>query len=211
MKPATWYYDVISPYSYIQSEMLDRLDARLDLTCVPVLFAGLLQHWGTVGPAETPAKRKWTYRQCLWLAGHHGIPMRFPPVHPFNPIMPLRLCVAAALDGRGREAMHAIFRFIWQDARDPVAEFAALARVAGIADPEARVADPAVKDRLRANTDRAAAEGVFGVPSLVIDGEVFWGVDGMPIALDFLDRPDMFDSPEMRRVDALPAGIQRKR
>lgn len=54
---ADWYFDFISPFAYLQFVRLGELaGARLRLR--PVLFAGLLQHWGQLGPAEIPAKRR---------------------------------------------------------------------------------------------------------------------------------------------------------
>ena len=83
-----WYFDFVSPYSYISLHRLPELDARI--VYKPVLFAGLLNHWGQKGPAEIPAKRLWTYRYCAWRAGVLGIPFRFPAAHPFNPLQHLR-------------------------------------------------------------------------------------------------------------------------
>jgi 2-hydroxychromene-2-carboxylate isomerase len=82
-----WYFDFVSPYSYI---CLHRLK-NLDVVYKPVLFAGLLNHWGQKGPAEIPAKRQWTYRWCTWWAKELGISFRFPASHPFNPLQHLRL------------------------------------------------------------------------------------------------------------------------
>ena len=55
---AIWYYDVISPYAYLQAMALPRLAEVLEITARPILFAGLLKHWGHLGPAEIPAKRR---------------------------------------------------------------------------------------------------------------------------------------------------------
>ena len=66
----------------------------------PVLFAGLLKHHGQLGPAEIAPKRDWTYRQVLWLAHAHGIPLQMPAAHPFNPLALLRLALACGQDGR---------------------------------------------------------------------------------------------------------------
>ena len=66
---------------------------------------------------------------------------------------------------------------------------AALARELGVEAPEAALADPAVKARLRANTEWARAHGVFGVPTLLIGEEIFWGHDASDMALDYLQAP----------------------
>jgi len=214
MTPATWYFDFVSPYAYLQSRMLGRFAGKADITMVPVLFAGLLGHWKNVGPAELPTKRLWTYRYCTWFGRAHGIPFKMPPNHPFNPLKPLRLAIAL---GARPDAVGAIFDFIWAEGRDPSApaEWQALcARLGaafGIADPEATIAAPTVKDALRANTEAAIGAGVFGVPSLVVGGEVFWGVDATDFALQYLDDPALLRDPEFQRIATLPASAERKR
>src|SRR3954465_3377225 len=103
-----WYFDFVSPYSYIALHRLRELPHAVNYK--PVLFAGLLNHWGQKGPAEIPAKRRWTYRWCTWWAGSLGIPFRFPAEHPFNPLQHLRLALAC---GSRPEAVKRIFEAIW--------------------------------------------------------------------------------------------------
>ena len=173
----------------------------------PVLFAGLLNHWGQKGPAEIPAKRRWTYRWCTWWAKELGIPFRFPAEHPFNPLSHLRLAIAC--DCRP-EAVKRIFNAVWMsgaNATDPE-RFSALCQALGI--EEGRLSAPEVKDALRQNTDIAAARGVFGVPSFVVDGEVFWGADAVDFVKAFLKDPSVLRNEEMRRADSLPMGAARK-
>jgi 2-hydroxychromene-2-carboxylate isomerase len=173
----------------------------------PVLFAGLLNHWGQKGPAEIPAKRKWTYRWCTWWASELGIPFRFPAEHPFNPLSHLRLAIAC--DCRP-EAVKRIFNAVWMsgaNATDPQ-RFSALCQALGI--EESRVSAPEVKDALRQNTDAAIAHGVFGVPSFVADGEVFWGADSVEFLKAFLGEPSVIRNQEMRRLEALPIAAARK-
>ena len=198
-----WYFDFVSPYSYIALHRLRELSHPVNYR--PVLFAGLLNHWGQKGPAEIPAKRQWTYRWCTWWAKSLGIPFRFPAEHPFNPLQHLRLALAC---GSRPEAVKRIFDSIWMsgaNATDPQ-RFAALCRELGVA--EARLAE--VKDELRRNTDEAAARGVFGVPSFVVDGQVFWGADALEFLNAYLADRAVLQNDEMRRVDALPVGAARK-
>ena len=198
-----WYFDFVSPYSYIALHRLRELSQPV--TCKPVLFAGLLNHWGQKGPAEIPAKRRWTYRWCTWWAKELGIPLRFPAEHPFNPLHHLRLALAC---GSRPEAVKRIFDSIWmsgENASDP-RRFAALCAELGVA--EGRLAE--VKDELRRNTEEAAAAGVFGVPSFVVDGEVFWGADAIGFLEAYLKDQTVLGNEEMKRVDSLPVGAARK-
>ena len=173
----------------------------------PVLFAGLLNRWGQKGPAEIPAKRRWTYRWCTWWANELGIPFRFPAEHPFNPLQHLRL--ALACESRP-EAVKRIFDALWMsgaNAADP-ARFEALCRELQV--EPAELARDEIKASLRKNTEEAAARGVFGVPSFVTDGEVFWGADALGFLKAFLKDEAVLRNDEMRRVDSLPVGAARK-
>lgn len=207
MRAPILYFDFVSPYSYLAFKRLHELPRAAAVELRPVLFAGLLNHFGQKGPAEIEAKRRWTYRWCTWWAGSLGIPFRFPASHPFNPLHHLRLAIAA---GPSRENVGHIFEAIWTtgaDAADPAA-FRALAQVMGI--DEARLASPEVKDALRRHTEDAAARGVFGVPTWEVDGELFWGADALGFVQAFLADPAVLRNAEMRRVDALPVGAARK-
>lgn len=207
---ASWVFDCLSPFAYLGFRDLERLPAHVELRYVPVLLAPLLSHFGQKGPAEIPSKRAFTYRFVLWRAQRMGIPLRFPPVHPFNPLAALRLIVAAGSD---RRAVGTVLDAVFRDGRDlaDAAVIADLARTLGVAEPARAVSDPAVKQRLRDNTDWAIAHGVFGVPTLVIGEELFWGHDAFGMALDYLADPAAFHTPQMRAVERLPVGVERAR
>ncbi len=210
MATGTWYFDFISPFSYLQSRILDRLPPDFAYAMKPVLFGAILTHWGTSGPAELAPKRLGTYRLCRWWARRNDVPFIMPPAHPFLPLKPLRLCQSL---GNDPATVHAIFDFIWEEGRDPndPSEFAALAGRLGVADPQAAINDPAAKDGIKANTAEAIACGVYGVPSFVVDGEVFWGVDATDMLVDYLTDRSLFADPEMARYPDLPVGIERRR
>ena len=74
MKHITFYLDFISPYAYLAFEQLPKALEGLSYSVRyrPVLFAGMLKHYGQLGPAEIAPKRDWTYRQVLWLAHTMG-------------------------------------------------------------------------------------------------------------------------------------------
>ena len=160
---ATWYFDVISPFAYLHLQRFSELPADLAIDYKPVLFAGLLNHWGQKGPAEIDAKRRWTYRACQFWADSRGIPFRFPAAHPFNPLHHLRLILAC---GTTPEAVRRVFEHLWTTGADPADEkaFATLAHSLGI-DDLAALGAAEVKDALRRNTEEAAARGIFGVPT----------------------------------------------
>ena len=208
MASADWYFDFVSPFSYLQCEQLPRLEQAVRVRYRPVLFAALLEAQGNRGPAEIPAKRRFTYRFVVWQAQQLGIALKFPAAHPFNPLPLLRLALAADC---APEAIRCIFRFVWRDGRlgDLPIEWAELTAELGLPDATARIASAEVKTALRRNTDEAIARGVFGVPTLVIGDELFWGVDATAMAADYIAHGCRYADPEMTRVASLPVGAER--
>lgn len=207
MQKADWFFDFISPYAYFGLLRHEELVSQLDIRYRPVLFAGLLNHWEQKGPAEIPSKRIWTFRWCTWWAAQQGIPFKAPAAHPFNPLPYLRLSIAA---GNQPLAVKKIFEAIWTTGVDPsdVQVLADLARSLGI--DLAQLAAQEIKDSLRLATDQAIAQGVFGVPTLVIDQQLFWGADATDFAKAFVANPAVLASDEMRRADTLPVGASRR-
>jgi 2-hydroxychromene-2-carboxylate isomerase len=203
----TWYFDYISPFSYLQLATHPELFRRDDVALKPVVFGGILAHWSHKGPAELPTKRTFSYRYVQFRARELGVPIRFPPAHPFNPLRALRLTVAL---GSGIDVVQTIFDFVWKEGRSLDDDWAALCDRLGVSRADALCNTPETKAQLRANGDTASAVGIFGVPTFAVDGELFWGVDATPMLLAYLRNPALFEDSEMRRVTHLPAAIQRK-
>lgn len=209
MASADWYFDFVSPFAYLQCEQLPALETKLRIHYRPVLFAGLLKAHGQKGPAEIAAKRRFTYRFLVWQAQKLGVPFKFPAAHPFNPLPLLRLAIAADCDP---DAVRRIFRFVWKDGRlgDLPIEWAELMSGLHMPDAQLRIDSPEVKAALRRNTDDAIARGVFGVPTLAIGEELFWGVDATAMAADYVAAGCRYADPEMARVANLPIAAQRE-
>ena len=212
MKQLTFYLDFISPYAYLAFERLPVALQGLSYSVEyrPVLFAGLLKHHGQLGPAEIAGKRDWTYRQVLWLAHTHGIPMQMPAAHPFNPLALLRLALACGSAGASnRFTCESIFRHVWRGGADAGDAGRIQALVASLASHRDTSADE-VKAELKANTEQAIARGVFGVPTVAVDDKLFWGFDGLAMLRAYLDGDAWFGSGEWDSVARLP-GQQRPR
>ncbi|HTQ77385.1 MAG TPA: 2-hydroxychromene-2-carboxylate isomerase [Burkholderiales bacterium] len=207
MKRAIWYFDFVSPFAYLCLHRLKELPPALALEYRPVLFAGLLNHWGQKGPAELATKRRYTYRWSHWWAQRLGIPFRYPAAHPFNPLRHLRLAIAC---GATPAAIWRIFESIWTsgaDAADPD-RFESLLEGFGLRSSDLEKDE--IKASLREGTERAAAGGVFGVPTFEVDGELFWGADSIEFVKDFLEDPSVVRNAEVRRLDGLPVAAARK-
>jgi 2-hydroxychromene-2-carboxylate isomerase len=176
----------------------------------PILFAGLLKHWGQKGPAEIEPKRAWTFRQVHWLAHQQGIEMQTPLEHPFNPLAHLRLLTACGGEGGtpNRRACERVLRHIWQgggDANDPERLATLNQQLAPALAPD----DPRVKQALRDTTENAVARGVFGVPTVEFEGRMFWGLDALPMLAAALHGDPWFNGPAWLREGAPRAGVKR--
>lgn len=206
MSHVTWYFDFISPYSYFSLHTFGRLPRETEVRYQPILFAGLLNHWGQKGPAEIPPKRVWTYRSCIWWAKQNKVPFRMPKSHPFNSLPYLRLSSAA---GNSLAAVRSIFDALWTTGADPADPrvIADLGESLGVASE--RLSDGSVKTSLRDATAEAANRGVFGVPTFYVDGEVFWGSDAVDFVAAYLQDPGVLDTEEMKRAAQLPVSASR--
>ena len=210
MKRITFWFDVVSPFACLAFHRLPQALQGLsyEVEYRPVLFAGLLAHWGHKGPAEVEPKRAWTFRHVHWLAQQQGIALQTPAVHPFNPLPLQRLALAAREHGPNRRIVQTLFDFVWQggaDASDPERLARLAAELAPVRDP----AGPEVKAALRAGTDEAIGRGVFGVPSFELDGRLFWGLDALPMLADALAGGAWFQGPDWEREGAPRAGVRR--
>jgi len=213
MKTLNFWFDPISPYAYLAFEQLPQAleGCSYAVEYRPVLFAGLLGHWGQKGPAEIEPKRAWTFRQVAWTAQNLGLPLDTPAQHPFNPLALLRLALASApADGLpNRRVVELLMRHVWRggaDANDAMRLQALGDAVAPLRDP----ASEAVKAELRAHTEAAIERGVFGVPTVELDGRLFWGLDGLPMLRAALLGDAWFDGPAWDAARQAPPGVRRR-
>ncbi|TKC91150.1 2-hydroxychromene-2-carboxylate isomerase [Trinickia terrae] len=200
-----WFYDFISPFSYLLLEQHDKWPG-VPFVLTPVSLYGLYRHWGQRPGYEVPQKRIFTFRHALFRAEQLGIPFKMPPAHPFDSTKALLLATAVEADVA---CVREIFRFIWREGRDPSTDegFADLCRYAGLPDGEQLIAREAAKAQLKRNTDDAIALGIFGVPTFRFNEQLFWGEDALPMVLYCARTPNWLESSEVKRVSALPLGV----
>lgn len=211
MKTVTFHVDFVSPYAWLAFEALPKAlnGSGCQVVYKPMLLGGVLRHHGNRGPAETPPKRDWTYRQVLWLARERGLALELPARHPFNPLQLLLLAVATHSRGLpDAAACEAVFRHVWEGGQDPLdaARLEALERrLAPALDPRG----PAARALLRAHTAEAIELGVFGTPAFVVDGRLFWGADSLPMLRAYLDGDPWFEGPQWHEVAQVSYGLPR--
>lgn len=191
-----FYFDYLSPYAYLASLELPALCERheVELRLRPVLFAGLLNHWGQLGPAEIPPKATHAFKDCLRYALLRGIPLRSPRHVPFNSLTALRVSLPEVSGRNQVRVVETLFQHGWEEGGDlgePM-EIAAALEKAGVEGRAlvARTREPEVKLALRSDTDAAISRGVFGIPTLIANGELFWGLDQLGNLERFLEGKD---------------------
>jgi 2-hydroxychromene-2-carboxylate isomerase len=192
MKTVDFYFDLSSPYSYLAATQLPALTARhdVDVRWKPIVLAAVFKAADNHMPAQSPPKARYMLHDLERWAKKYGVPFTMNSRFPMNTIKPERLVLAAEPTGRATDLALALFRAMWVDDRDIASadEMRAIAQSLGL-DGDALLAaieTPAVKDKLRANTDEAIAREVFGAPSFLYRGELYWGNDRMEFLEDAL-------------------------
>jgi 2-hydroxychromene-2-carboxylate isomerase len=185
-EPIRFLFDFISPYAYIAWKQVHAVAERhgCRVEPVPILFAALLNAHGHKGPAEIPPKRIYTFKHVVRLASRLGVPLAPPPGHPFNPLLALRVSSLPMADDTRRDLIDRLFDATWAGGPG-VEDEQVVARVAGEAGLDGAGAITQArsdegKARLREQTDAALAAGAFGVPTMLVGSELFWGNDSFP-------------------------------
>jgi 2-hydroxychromene-2-carboxylate isomerase len=213
MKHITFHFDLISPYAYLAFEQLPMALEGIShsVTYKPVLFGAILQHFGQLGPAEIAPKRTWTYQQIHWLAKEQGVKLQMPASHPFNPIALLRLALACGAQGAcNRYVTQMLFEHVWQGGQE-ASDVQRLTALIDKLQPKCSLEDANVKTELKANTDAAIAQGIFGVPTMQVDDQLFWGLDALPMLSAYSRGDAWFESSAWTAAGQVPTGVVRKR
>ncbi len=213
--PLFFYFDLLSPYAYLAWTQIHGLAAAYGrpVQPVPTLLAALLAHGGTKGPAEIPAKRVYVFKDALRSARKLGLPLSPPPTHPFNPLLALRAASMVEGDAQ-RRLIDGLFQAVWgggggAESVRAVQDVANAAGLDGAQLVETAGTDVA-KSALRQQTEQAIAAGVFGVPTMIVEGELFWGYDSFGHLEDFLRGGDPIQSVDLDRWANLPASAGRR-
>ena len=187
----TFWFDVHSPWCYLASQRIGDLARRVgsDVVWRPLHLANLMTLIDGMQPLnQSPGRVAWYEQDLRDHAALYGLLLRQHPDYPLRPSRALRACVYAGEQGVAEAFVSAVMTGYWSEAMD-ISDFTALQAVAdkvGLGPrPISEIAeDAAYKAAVDANTQEAVDEGLFGVPSFVAGGKLFFGVDRM----DMLER-----------------------
>src|SRR5215813_6931204 len=213
-----FYFDYESPNAYLAWTQLPKLAKKHGCTIepLPVLYAGLLDAHGQLGPGEVAAKGRWMTSNFLRKAALLGLTLKPPPFFPFNPLLALRVSLLP-LEGEQRHRLiNALFEAVWVRSLH-VSEPSVVERVANdVGLPGRSSIEQAqsldIKALLRQQTDNAISRGVFGVPSMEVGEELFWGYDDFPYLDLFLAGKDPLNPLDRQRwrLGARPSSVRRQ-
>ena len=208
-----FYFDYLSPYGYLAWQDMPAIAGRYDLRLepTPILLAGLLNHHGHKGPAEIPSKRRYMFRDCIRRAAARDVPFNPPFTHPFHPLLSLRATLLDMEPAQRIELVTRLFAATWAEGRDvsTTEVVGTICEELGIPDALERVQDPMVKQKLRDVTTEAIDRGVFGVPSMMVDDELFWGSDSLEHFEDYLSGQDPVAKNDYAGWDAVQSSATR--
>jgi 2-hydroxychromene-2-carboxylate isomerase len=184
--PIDFYFDFSSPYGFLASEKIEALAAKhgRSVDWHPVLLGVVFKQTGAVSLTQVPLKGDYSKRDMTRSAAFHGIrDFRIPSRFPIPSQAPARivLWLKERDPALATKVLHALYRAFFVSDTDISSpeQAAAIAAACGVDAEAARAAidDPAIKEALKVENDRAMAKGVFGSPFIIVDGEPFWGVD----------------------------------
>lgn len=184
-KKLEFFYDYVSPYSYLANSQLDALE-NAEIMYRPMFLGGVMQATGNRPPGALEARRPYLVRDVHRWAERYGVPFRFNSVFPQNTLLALRVALAAGEEGVFDKIHGRLFEAMFVDDRD-LGDATVIRELLGDAGLDAdrlleRAGDAAIKDKLRANTEEAVSRGAFGAPTFFVGEEMFFGND----RLDFV-------------------------
>lgn len=208
-----FFFDFQSPYSYlcwkdVQRRKSEWAERGLQLRYYPLSMGSLISSYETLGPAQIPPKRDFLFRQCLRRAKEMGVPLRTPSRLPFNPVEVLRLGTVSASGSVQGRVIDAVFKATWCDQVDMEDQKALSTylqdqlKFCVHSTLEGDVLKMARKE-IKENLKLAKGYKAFGVPSLVVHDELFWGHDSLEDFNRFLKGEDLLDRDEYHKFLAL--------
>ena len=188
-KTLEYYFDYVSPFTYLANTQLPRIVERTgaDVDYRPVLLGALQKVAGNPPPITVPNKGKYMTADLGRWAHRYGITLQFNPAFPINTVTLMRAALVTLEDGGFADFHEAVFSAMWRDPKNLGDEAVVREVITGAGLDAARILErtqePAIKDKLKAYTAEAHERGAFGAPTFFVDGEMYFGND----RLDFVE------------------------
>jgi 2-hydroxychromene-2-carboxylate isomerase len=193
-KTVEFFFDLGSPATYLAYTQLPKICEQTDSQLIyrPMLLGGVFKATGNASPITVPAKGRYMFQDLDRYAKRYGVPLKFNPHFPINTLMLMRAVTGMQLrhPERFQAFINCLFHALWVEGRslDDPATVATVLTQNGF-DPNevlALTADEDVKAALKENTEEAVQRGVFGAPSMFVEGQLFFGQDRLDFVLEAL-------------------------
>ncbi len=210
-----FYFDFVSPYSWIALMRAGRFAERhdVDWDLRPVVYAKLLDATGLTGPGEVALRRRYMFADVVRCARRAGLELEGPPAHPFRSLEALRTACIFRTGERALDLCAGLANAAWGEGKDltdlRVLEECVTGAGRDATRLRARIDDPAIKSALRSLTAEALESGVFGVPTFIFQGEMFWGQDRMSHLADRIRGRVTAPGPRAAELLGRPRGADR--
>lgn len=188
MKRIEFYYDLVSPFSYLAQTQIGRIrdETGAEVVWRPMLLGAVHKLTGNSAPISVPAKGRYSFKDIHRWAEHYGAPLDFPKSFPFRTVTTMRAAVFCETLGKLEDFTREAFRVYWEEGNPPDGleadeseHISEVARRIG-AEPQEVLegaSEQSVKNKLKEETERAVERGVFGAPAFFVGEEMFWGND----------------------------------
>ncbi|MFM8245238.1 MAG: 2-hydroxychromene-2-carboxylate isomerase [Candidatus Fonsibacter sp.] len=190
MKKIDFYFDVGSPYSYLAHTQLKKYekDANEKVNYLPILVGGLHKLAGITAPGLIPTKAKYLIKDCKMWADKYKIKYQFNRYFPIRTVNLMRACLIAEKENSLKEFVDKCFEAIWVESLNLNDEkiFNKFIESTNtflnlFSD---KISDQKTKDELIKRTSDSFNKGIFGVPSFIVNGKMFWGQDRLEFVLN---------------------------
>jgi 2-hydroxychromene-2-carboxylate isomerase len=194
IKPFEFYFDFISPYSFLAHKEIRKIEKKnlIKIKYKPILLGGLHNLHGIKAPAFIPAKAKHMIRDCKLIAEKNKIKFKFNSYFPIRSLNLMRGVLIAEEDNFESYYIDSIFNTIWQDGLNMNDENIVQKVLKNLnINPKTfllRSVSSAIKDLLKKKTNEAYDKGVFGAPTFISNNKIFWGQDRLEFVLNESDR-----------------------
>lgn len=182
-----FYFDFLSPYSYLAWTWLR--ESNLKIKTYPVTLGQVIHFHETKGPAEIIPKRDYLWKHCLRTAKYRQVPFVMPAKLPFNSSYALRIAIASDGDFK---VIDALFRAAWERGLD-LEDAEVVLNLPECSTLDDVASSREVRKQLKENVKRANDLGVFGTPTFIVNGELFWGDDCRRDLMAYLQGEDVLD------------------
>ncbi len=187
IKSIDFYFDFISPYSYLAYKKLNILNNNININYKPILLGGLHKLGGITAPAFNERKMKNMKNDCELIALKNNIEFKWNIKFPINSLYLMRGYLVIKKEFK-KKFFDNCFNSYWKNNIDISDEIniGKILETSGINKKEffKDIQNPEIKDNLRELTQKAFNEDIFGAPTFVVNNKIFWGQDRLEYALD---------------------------